>query len=453
MSKNVDVPALAESVTEAVLIKWLKADGEQVNTADPIAELETDKANVDLPAPDAGVLRHIKSEGDTVHVGDTIARIDSGPATSVKTPKRTQSASQAPAAEKATDSPKAKAAKQPAAASQPPTAPASVAASDDDQLSPAVRRLAEEQNIDLSTINGTGPAGRITKEDLISASQSSAPAAPEFPLPPPAPAAPARQDRPSVSESLPRVAKPQTAPVIEQMSFDADGTKRVPVSKIRKRIAENLVRAQHTAAILTTFNEVDMSAIMSIRAKYKEDFEKSHGVGLGFMSFFARAVVVALSDFPRINAYLDGNDIIYHQHVNLGIAVSTDRGLAVPVLRNVEALSFAQIEAAIKRLAKATRDGKLSLEELSGGTFTITNGGIFGSLLSTPIINPPQSGILGMHKIQKRAVVVDDQIVIRPMMNLALSYDHRLVDGRESVSFLVRLKDLLEDPTRLMLVV
>jgi 2-oxoglutarate dehydrogenase E2 component (dihydrolipoamide succinyltransferase) len=234
-------------------------------------------------------------------------------------------------------------------------------------------------------------------------------------------------------------------------SFDGDGTKRVPMTRIRKKIAERLVQAQQTAAILTTFNELDMTSIFELRAKYKEKFEKLHGVGLGFMSFFARAVVLALKEFPRVNAQIDGDDVVYHQHVNLGIAVSTDRGLAVPVLRDIGRLGFAQIESEIKRLALATREGKLGLQELSGGTFTITNGGVFGSLLSTPIINPPQSGILGMHAIQKRAVVINDQIVIRPMMYVALSYDHRLVDGKESVSFLVRLKEYIEDPSRLML--
>jgi 2-oxoglutarate dehydrogenase E2 component (dihydrolipoamide succinyltransferase) len=235
------------------------------------------------------------------------------------------------------------------------------------------------------------------------------------------------------------------------LDFDADGTKRVAMSKIRKKIAERLVEAQHTAAILTTFNEADMSAIIELRGKFKEKFEKAHGVGLGFMSFFARASVLALREFPRVNAEIDGDDVVYHNYVNLGIAVSTERGLVVPVLRNVEQMSFAKIETEIKRLAVAARDGKIALTELSGGTFTITNGGVFGSLLSTPIINPPQSGILGMHAIQKRPVAINDKVEIRPMMYLALSYDHRLVDGRESVSFLVRLKEYLEDPARLML--
>jgi 2-oxoglutarate dehydrogenase E2 component (dihydrolipoamide succinyltransferase) len=274
-----------------------------------------------------------------------------------------------------------------------------------------------------------------------------------FPLPPGVSAGPSLPTMPPVSagmETAPRDSVRANASTPPR-DFDAHGERRVTMSKIRQAIAATLVRAQQTAAILTTFNEVDMSAILELRSRFKERFSEVHGVGLGFMSFFARAVVSGLREFPRLNAYLDGNDVVYHQHVNLGVAVSTDRGLAVPVLRNMEAMSFATIESEIKRLAAATRDGKLGVDEVSGGTFTITNGGIFGSLLSTPIINPPQSGILGMHAIQKRPVVIDDAIVIRPMMYLALSYDHRLVDGKEAISFLVRVKQCLEDPTRLML--
>ena len=290
--------------------------------------------------------------------------------------------------------------------------------------------MVEENRLDTAQIPATGPGGRITKEDATRAVEFKS-----------APPMPAPSTRPAPAQQ-------------EQIDYGKDGIARVPMSKIRKKIAERLVEAQQTAAILTTFNEADMSAIQDLRTKFKEKFEKTYGVGLGFMSFFARAVTIALREFPRVNGQIDdekGDTIIYHNYVNLGIAVSTDRGLAVPVLRHVEQMSFAKIESEIKRLAAATRDGKLSLEELSGGTFTITNGGIFGSLLSTPIINRPQSAILGMHAIQKRPVAVNDQVVIRPMMYLALSYDHRLIDGRESVSFLVRVKELLEDPSRLML--
>jgi 2-oxoglutarate dehydrogenase E2 component (dihydrolipoamide succinyltransferase) len=276
----------------------------------------------------------------------------------------------------------------------------------------------------------------VTKEDAVRAAGGGGPVADDV-----------ADDAPRGAPSIPS----EMRHVAQAPGTEGDGTKRVPMTKIRKKIAERLVQAQQTAAILTTFNEVDLSAIIEIRNKYKEKFEKLHGVGLGFMSFFAKAVVLALKEFPRVNAEIDGDDVVYHNYVNLGIAVSTERGLAVPVLRNVDQMSFATIESEIKRLAAATREGKLGLQELSGGTFTITNGGVFGSLLSTPIINPPQSGILGMHAIIKRPVAINDQVVIRPMMYVALSYDHRLVDGRESVSFLVRVKEYLEDPARLML--
>lgn len=435
MSTNVEVPALGESVTEAVLIKRLKADGDTVTVAEPICELETDKANVDLPAPVAGVVRWAKEEGETVHVGETIARIDEGAAATPKAPAT---------AAKAVPTPPAK------TSPPPPTAPA---ASKNDDLSPAVRRLIEENHLNPANIVPTGPGGRLTKEDVLAHMERSkaTPTPPAAPMPEPPPVVVLPPVRPTTSEAMPAVTAKPAPTGKEQLAFDASGIKRVPLSKIRKRIAENLLRAQQTAAILTTFNEIDLHQVMELRSKFKERFEKVHGVGLGFMSFFARAVVLALGEFPRVNAFLEGDDVVYHQYVHLGIAVSTDRGLAVPVLRNVESMSFSRIESEIKRLAAATREGKLGLEELSGGTFTITNGGVFGSLLSTPILNPPQSGILGMHAIQKRAVVVNDKIEIRPMMYVALSYDHRLVDGRESVSFLVRLKEYLEDPARLML--
>jgi 2-oxoglutarate dehydrogenase E2 component (dihydrolipoamide succinyltransferase) len=439
MAINVVVPAMGESVTEAVLVKWLKADGELVAAAEPIAELETDKANVDLPAPNPGVLHRVKDEGQTVHVGETIARID-------------DAASPAP----------------PAGASAPTAAPprslgaeSAVAVTGlpvDPRLSPAVRRMAAEHKLDVSAITGTGPGGRLTKEDLDRHLQSApetlaATSQPQGVQPQgtePLGAAPARLPR-GTSEALPPVSVPAPTMRPTDMRYEADGTKRAPMSKMRRRIAENLVRAQQTAAILTTFNEIDLFQVMELRRRYRERFEKVHGVGLGFMSFFARAVTMALGEFPHLNAFLDGDDVLYHQDVNLGIAVSTDRGLAVPVLHRAQQMSFAQIEAEIKRLAQSVRDGKLALDELSGGTFTITNGGVFGSLLSTPILNPPQSGILGMHKIEDRPVVVAGKIEIRPMMYVALSYDHRLVDGRESVSFLVRVKELLEDPARLLL--
>jgi 2-oxoglutarate dehydrogenase E2 component (dihydrolipoamide succinyltransferase) len=467
MSTNVEIPPLGESVSEAVLLRWLKNDGEPVAEGDSLAELETDKANVDLPAKTGGVLRQLKNPGDTVQVGETVARIDpaAAGAAAPKPPpgKNAPGPAMQPAAKSSPTLPPA----------QPQTAPikdtgraatipsggghaASGATAKLDELSPSVRRMVEENRLDPASIPATGPGGRITKEDVQKfvdnrgrqgSDADDTDGEPSMAMPPrggaPATraAAPSSGAVPAASATLPPGAG----------SFDASGVKRVPMSKIRKKIAERLVQAQQTAAILTTFNEVDLFNLQEIRGRYKEKFEKLHGVGLGLMSFFCRAVVLGLKEFPRLNAYIEGEDVVYHNYVHLGIAVSTDRGLAVPVMRHAEQMSFAKVESEIKRLAAATREGKLGLEELSGGTFTITNGGVFGSLLSTPILNPPQSGILGMHTIQKRPVVVSDKIEVRPMMYLALSYDHRLVDGRESVSFLVRVKEYLEDPARLML--
>jgi 2-oxoglutarate dehydrogenase E2 component (dihydrolipoamide succinyltransferase) len=426
MPTNVDIPGLGDSVREAVLIKWHKADGERVSADEPLAELETDKANVDLPSPAAGILRRVKPEGSTVQIGETVARIDDAGA-----------AAPAPAAKAAGGN------------------GASVATATE-ELSPAVTRLVAENGLNPADIKATGPGGRITKEDVLNhleavAASGVKPTGDADAVPvPPKPEPPAK---PARTESTPTPAKVPAAPA-PVLTFDADGTRRTPMSKMRIAIAKRLVEAQHTAAILHTFNEVDLSEVMALRAKYKDTFEKTHGIGLGFMSFFARAIALGLKEFPRVNASIEGTDIVYHNYVHLGIAVSTDRGLAVPILRNVHEMGFAKIENEIKRLAAAARDGKLGLAEMSGGTFTVTNGGVFGSLLSTPILTPPQSGILGMHTIQKRPVAVGpklDQIEIRPMMYLTLGYDHRLVDGKESVSFLVRVKQLLEDPARLML--
>jgi 2-oxoglutarate dehydrogenase E2 component (dihydrolipoamide succinyltransferase) len=500
MPTNVEIPSLGESVSEAVLIKWLKNDGDAVSKDDPVAELETDKANVDLPSPAAGVLRHAKEAGETVHIGETIGRIDEGAA----------GASHAPASEgKPADEPSGTenaGSSEPASTlAKPQDAPAPASAVAEDQR-PSVRRLAAENEVDLSAVSGTGPGGHITKEDVSRFIEARGAASPgdngenvaerekgvdrekgaerertsERERVPNREMDPVREEsqatRPALATAFPAVAAPSAAPSQATppasaaspgasaasapaptshagalTHFDAQGLQRVPMSKMRKRIARTLVEAQRTAAILTTYNEVDLSAVMALRAKYKERFNEVYGVSLGLMSFFARSVVLALREFPRVNAMIDGDDIVYHNFVHLGIAVSTDRGLAVPILRHAESMSFARIEAEIKRLAAATREGKLGLAELSGGTFTITNGGVFGSLFSTPILNPPQSGILGMHAIQKRPMAIGDKIEIRPMMYVALSYDHRIVDGRESVSFLVRMKEYLEDPARLML--
>ncbi len=409
MPTTVIVPNLGDSVTQATLLRWHKQAGEKVELNEPLCELETDKANADVTATEAGVFTPDAgiSPGTVVQVGQSLGQID----------PNGKAAAPAPAAPAA---PAAEAKREPEKA---------------DELSPAVRRIIEENKLDPASIPATGPGGRLTKEDVIKHIESAAK--------PTAKTAPASDVEPTAA-AVANKAVPQAA-------SETGGVTRTPMSKIRKRIAENLLRAQQTAAILTTFNEVDLSKVMELRSKHKEKFEKLHGVGLGFMSFFGKAVCTALKEFPRVNGQLDGDDVVTFDYVNLGIAVSTERGLAVPVLRQADKMSFGKIESEIKRLAQAVRDGKLGLQELSGGTFTITNGGVFGSLLSTPILNPPQSAILGMHTIQKRPIVVDDQIVVRPMMYIALSYDHRLIDGRESVSFLVRVKELLEDPSRLLL--
>lgn len=455
---------MGESVTQAILVKWHKQDGDVVAVDDAVAELETDKANVDVPAPAAGVLRRVKEEGETVAVGEVIARIDAGSAGAGKgggsvaaTPGKSvmpsDKATGIPSPEQSSSSDSA----QPAVAQRKDvTAGAAVGGGvAAHELSPAVARLVEENRLDPASIDGSGPGGRITKEDVLKhmdRREQAAPTPPRQAAPVPAPEQVREvrdKEKPIAGKLVSTGAAPAKTP--GGMDFDASGIHRAPMSKIRKRIAENLIRAQDTAAILTTFNEVDMTAVFDLRNKYKDRFTEVHGIGLGLMSFFVRAAVLALKEFPRVNAFIDGDDIVYHNYVHMGIAVSTERGLAVPVMRNVQDMSFARIESEIKRLATATRDGKLGLDELSGGTFTITNGGVFGSLLSTPIINPPQSGILGMHSIQKRPVAIGDKVEIRPMMYVALSYDHRLVDGRESVSFLVRLKQFVEDPARLML--
>ena len=394
MPVDVVLPELGESVTDAILVEWLKSDGEAVTVDEPLAVIETDKADVELPAPSAGVLHTLKADGDTIEVGETIATID----------EDGKAVSKAEVSEKV-DTP--------------------VESVEADGLSPAVRRLVTEHDLDPAAITGTGKDGRLTKGDVLAYLESAA-------------------SDPPVSES--EAPAPPSAPAVS-----SDGERREPMSQIRTRIAERLVSAQQTAAMLTTFNEVDMSGIFDLRAKYKEMFADVHGISLGLMSFFVRASVIALQEYPDVNASIDGSDIVYRDYVNMGIAVGTDRGLVVPVLKSAERMSFANIESEIKRVALSAREGKLGLDELSGGTFTITNGGVFGSLLSTPILNPPQTGILGMHAIQNRPVAVGDEVVVRPMMYLALTYDHRLIDGQTSVTFLVRVKDLLEDPARMML--
>jgi len=399
---------MGESITEAVILKWLKADGDQVAADEPLCELETDKATFDLPSPVAGVLTGTRAVGATVQVGDVVAKIDATPAEK----PHAITAAKIPANQVALEKP-------PAAQETPPRA-----------ARPEVPKIQPPADEELQPVP---PAKRETPKP---AATTSARSRPSLPKAPPAPSA----------------AKPQAAgrPGCKNLS-EGNGQRREPMSKVRRRIAERLVRAQHTAAMLTTFNEIDMTNVLNLREQHKEQFEQAHGVSLGLMSFFSRATAIAIKHFPVINAEIDGDDVVYHEHVNLGIAVNTERGLVVPVLRNAEAMSFPQIEAEIKRVAAAARDGKLALEELSGGTFTITNGGVFGSLLSTPILNPPQSAILGMHTIQRRPVCIGKRIRGRRMMYVALSYDHRLVDGRDAVQFLVKIKQLLEEPLAMLL--
>ena len=422
MSVQVEIPSMGESVNEVILLEWLKGDGERVEQDEPLCVLETDKANVDLPSPASGALKHLQPIETTLAIGAIVAEI----------------AEIAEGAEPAAPAP----ASQPSASSAEPSKPEPV-------LSPAVRRLVEEHELDPAAIEGTGKDGRLTKKDVLAHLEAlSAPAEPAPPpTPEPAPPPPPEPAPPPTPASPPPPPEPAPPPT----PAGPDPIRREPMSRLRQRIAEHLVAAQHNAAMLTTFNEIDMSAVMQLRAKYKERFAQVHGASLGLMSFFSRATVLALGEFPAINAQIDGTHIVYHDFVNLGIAVSTERGLVVPVLRRADQMSIAQLESNIKRLALSARDNKLAMDELSGGTFTITNGGVFGSLLSTPILNAPQSGILGMHTIQERPVVVEGQVAIRPMMYTALSYDHRLVDGQQSVSFLVRIKELLEDPARLIL--
>ena len=543
MATNVTIPNLGDSISQVTILRWLKNEGEFVRVDDSLMELETDKANTDLPAQVAGVLRQTRKAGETVNIGDVVGTIDPNAAadkasasaavgkvaassgvdrasaTSVgeKVPASSAPTSTTPSATPSATTAATDQSGAPSAAGHPPavatggpplsphvaatTVGAGASALTADQLqdlNPSVRPLILEHRLNPGDIPGTGPRGRLLKEDVLkyleksgkngkagqgdgsfwvggasadAASDAAArmatpisetPGAPST-VPPASAAAPASAggtvvakaaapgDKPGPAE--PGAARSPALPGDKPApgDFDASGAARVAMSKIRKRTALNLKQAQNTAAILTTFNEVDMSGIIDLRSRLKEKFEKTHGVGLGFMSFFSRAIILGLREFSKINAFIDGDDIVYHNHVNLGIAVSSDRGLVVPVLKHAELMSFAKIESEIKRLALAVRDNKIALNELTGGTFTVTNGGVFGSLLSTPIINPPQSGILGMHAINKRPVAINDKVEIRPMMYIALSYDHRIVDGRDSVSFLMRLKEYLEDPARLML--
>ncbi len=403
---EIRVPTLGESVTEATIGKWFKKPGDPVAVDEPLVELETDKVTIEVPAPAAGVLGDIAAkDGETVAVGALLGQIKDGVAAPAP-------AAKAPAAEKS-------------APSSAPAAPAKAPAADT-PLAPSVRKLAAESGVDASTVPGSGKDGRVTKGDMMAAIERAAAA----PTPVAQPAAAVQVRAPSPAD-------------------DAAREERVKMTRLRATIARRLKEAQNTAAMLTTFNEVDMSAVMHLRNQYKDLFEKKHGVKLGFMGFFVKACVQALKEIPAVNAEIDGGDLIYKNYYHIGIAVGTDKGLVVPVVRDCDQKSLAQIEKEIADFGRRAREGALKIEEMQGGTFTITNGGVYGSLMSTPILNAPQSGILGMHKIQERPMVIAGKIEPRPMMYLALSYDHRIVDGREAVTFLVRVKEVLEDPARL----
>ncbi|MES2498165.1 MAG: 2-oxoglutarate dehydrogenase complex dihydrolipoyllysine-residue succinyltransferase [Pseudomonadota bacterium] len=414
MASDVVVPTLGESITEATLGQWLKQPGDAVKADEPIASLETDKVSIEVPAPVAGVIaEHVVSEGDTVNVGAVIARIEAG---------ATASTAATPAVEDRNAMGQAEA----AAPAEPAAAPADDGG-DPMTLSPSVRRAVLEHGVDPSKIKGTGKDGRLTKDDVITA-----------------------------AKSQPKAAAPAPAPVVASAPAVAASSgerreERVRMTRLRQTVASRLKEAQNTAALLTTFNDVDMTAVIEARNKYKDLFEKKHGVRLGFMGFFVKAACMALKDVPAVNASIEGDEIVYRDYVDVSVAVSAPNGLVVPVVRDAQNLSVAGIERTIGDFGARAKAGSLKLDEMKGGTFTISNGGVFGSLMSTPIINPPQAAVLGLHRIEERPVVRDGQIVARPMMYLALSYDHRLIDGREAVTFLVAIKNAIEDPTRLLI--
>ena len=409
MSIEVKVPVLGESITEATLGQWLKKPGEAVAADEPIASLETDKVAIEVPSPVAGVMgAYSVEEGATVNVGAVIANIEEGAAAPMAAPAAVPAAAAQPVASMPAPAPDA----------SPPVASSE---NSDLPLSPAVRRLVLELGIDPTKIKGTGKDGRLTKEDVVAAAKGAPSAAPATPASVAAPAVAGRQEE------------------------------RVRMTRLRQTVAKRLKSAQETAALLTTFNDCDMSQVIAAREKYKELFEKKHGVKLGFMSFFTKAVALAVNDIPAVNAQIDGDEIVYHNYLDVSVAVSAPNGLVVPVVRNADKLSFADIEKAIGDFGARAKAGTLTMEDMAGGTFTISNGGIFGGLMSTPIINPPQSAVLGLHRIEDRPVVRNGEIVIRPMMYLALSYDHRLIDGREAVTALKTIKEAIEDPTRLLI--
>jgi 2-oxoglutarate dehydrogenase E2 component (dihydrolipoamide succinyltransferase) len=418
MSTEVKIPAVGESITSGVLSGWLKQNGDPVTDGEPIYSLETDKISTEVPAPASGTLQIMVAAGEEVKIGQIVAMIDAAGGGAKTESKETAAKAAVTASPKADESEK-----------------------EEPVLSPAVRRLATEEKIPLTDVTGTGRHGQVTKEDLVNYLERPAKKEVEEASQKPAPA-------PVAEPTL----KAESKDAVRSVPASTDGRSvRRKMSPLRKKIAAQLVIAQQNAAMLTTFNECDMTAVMHLRSSYQEAFQKRHGTKLGFMSFFIKAVVDALQVVPAMNARIDGDDLVENHYYDIGVAVGTERGLVVPIVRDADKKSFADLESAVAAFATKARDGKLQLDELTGGVFTITNGGIYGSLLSTPILNPPQSGILGMHKIQNRPVAIGDKIEIRPMMYLALSYDHRVVDGKEAVTFLVRVKECVEDPTRLLL--
>jgi 2-oxoglutarate dehydrogenase E2 component (dihydrolipoamide succinyltransferase) len=417
MSIEVRVPQLPESVADATLVAWHKKPGDAVQRDENLVDLETDKVVLEVPAPTAGIVKELKVDnGATVTSGQVLAILEEGAAAAPSKPSAPKA--EAAAARSGSATPASPATGRAAAETAKPKDDGSAS-----KLSPSVRRMVEENRLNPTQIAGSGRDGRITKSDIVNY-MGQKPAAPES------------------RQATPAAARPA--------SSSGRAEKRVPMTRLRARIAERMVQAQSTQALLTSFNEVDLKAVQDLRARYKDRFEKEQGVRLGFMSFFVKASIEALKRFPVVNASVEGSDIVYHEYYDIGVAVSTDRGLMVPILRDADLMSFAQIEKTIGEYAGKARDGTIKLEELTGGTFSITNGGVFGSLMSTPIVNSPQSAILGMHKIQERPMVVDGQIVVRPMMYVALTYDHRIIDGRDAVQFLVTIKECLEDPARML---
>ena len=410
MTIEIKAPTLPESVPDGTIATWYKSEGDSVSRDELLVDIETDKVVIEVVSPTDGVLKEIiKNVGDTIVSNEAIGSVEAGEAQAKSAPAKSEKPGESepePVSEKATSSDDA----------------------DSAPVSPAAKKLIDENNLTLASIEGTGKDGRVTKEDVVNHLEKGGSAA-------------------STSSK-----QSTESPAVSSTSAEGRREERVPMTRLRAKVAERLLQATQTTAMLTTFNEVNMKPVMDIRSKYKEEFEKAHdGVRLGFMSFFVRACIEALKRYPAVNASIDGNDVVYHGYQDIGVAVSSPRGLVVPVLRNADNMGLAQIEQEIRTYGEKARDGKLAIEEMTGGTFTISNGGVFGSLLSTPILNPPQTAILGMHKIQERPMAVDGEVVVLPMMYLALSYDHRMIDGKEAVQFLVTVKELLEDPTRLML--